>query len=96
MSSTDLSIFSFFNHLLPIFLIINVSQYVLKTSILIYHTNKKMSDAGFLTLIATFLPNVFLGQDQNLGKYSHMRVLLFNENTELMNIQSLPLRKIQG
>ena len=82
MSSTDLSIFSFFNSLLHIFLIISVSQYVLIT---ISHSSKKMSDAGFLTLIFSFLPKMFLEQDEDLGKYSHMRFFIFNENTELLN-----------
>ena len=44
-----------------------------------------MSDAGFLTLIFSFLPKMFLEQDEDLGKYSHMRFFIFNENTELLN-----------
>lgn len=44
-----------------------------------------MSDAGFLTLMFIFLPKMFLEQDEDLGKYSHMRLFLFNESTELLN-----------
>lgn len=35
-----------------------------------------MSDVGFLTLIATLFSMVFLGQDQNFGKYSYFSLFM--------------------
>lgn len=60
-----------------------------------------MSDGEFLTLTATSLPVVFLGQDQNMGKccqFSFMIVMFSNvtTNTELVNTELLPLGGIQG
>lgn len=68
--------FSFINHLLQISLIIIILRCVFITGIPIYQTNKKMSDVGFLTLIATLFSMVFLGQDQNLGKYSYFSLFM--------------------